>query len=66
MSDEDVGQTLTYSITSPGGFFYIKGNQLFKSLSIDYETAKAHVITVKVSDNGSPLSLSVRALPEIQ
>ena len=60
-SDEDVGQVLTYTITSASQFFKTKGNRLIVARLLDYESAKSHVITVKVSDDGSP-SLTVRIL----
>ena len=62
--DEDTGQRLSYRLTdSDGGRFSLKGAQLLKAKSTDYETKTAHSVVVSVTDNGSP-PLSVR-LPKL-
>ena len=59
-TDEDVGQVHSYRLTeSDGGRFSLKGAQLLKAKSTDYETKTAHFVNVSVTDNGSP-PLSVR------
>ena len=59
-TDEDSGQLLSYRLRdSDGGRFSLKGAQLLKAKSTDYETKAAHFVTVSVTDNGSP-PLSVR------
>ena len=59
-TDEDVGQVLSYRLTdNDGGRFSLKGAQLLKAKSTDYETKTAHFVNVSVTDNGSP-PLSVR------
>ncbi|PWW00622.1 Ca2+-binding RTX toxin-like protein, partial [Hoeflea marina] len=52
-TDEDVGDTHTYTITSdPSGHFAIVGNQLQVKTgqTLDYETAPSHSVTVQTTD----------------
>ena len=57
-TDEDRGQTLTYTLTdNAGGRFEIsKGNQVVRKASsgIDYETTHSYKLTVVVTDSGKP------------
>ena len=54
-SDEDVGDVLSYELLQDdNGGFEVRGNELFKARSTDYETKKSHNITVRVTDNGEP------------
>ena len=53
--DRNPKQTLTYTLVNDdGGRFQIVGKQLLKRLPANYEAKKAHTITVRVSDNGTP------------
>ena len=53
--DRNPKQTLTYTLLNDdGGRFQIVGKQLLKRLPANYEAKKAHTITVRVSDNGTP------------
>ncbi|XP_065840080.1 protocadherin Fat 4-like isoform X2 [Oscarella lobularis] len=65
--DEDTGQRLSYRLTdSDGGRFSLKGAQLLKAKSTDYETKTAHSVVVSVTDNGSPpLSISRKITIEV-
>ena len=60
-TDEDSGQSITYSLsTNPGNLFAIKGDKLITaSSSIDYETGKSYKIVIVATDGGTP-SKSVR------
>jgi len=49
-SDSD-GDTLTYTLVdSIGGLFAISGDELILNRPLDYEVAKQHVISIKVTD----------------
>ena len=53
-TDEDTGETFTYSITNdPSGHFEIVGNEvrIKAGQTIDYETATSHDITIEVTDS---------------
>ena len=60
--DEDKFDTHLYRmVTNSNGLFMLKGNQLLKSKSADYETNKKHTISVMATDNGTnpqPYSVS--------
>ena len=62
-TDEDAGQSITYSLsTNPGNLFAIKGNKLITdSSSIDYEADKSYKIVIVAKDGGTP-SQSVRPI----
>lgn len=52
------GQTVTYTLTEDdeGHFGVDSGGNLYKaSNKTNFETSKSHKITVKITDNGSPL-----------
>lgn len=55
-TDEDVGQTVTYSLSdSDGGRFAIKNNKYIVSAQdVNYETTVSHKIVVVATDSGSP------------
>ncbi|XP_062505201.1 protocadherin Fat 4-like isoform X3 [Corticium candelabrum] len=57
-TDEDWGQTLTYTLTdnATGRFAISKTNQVVRKTSsgIDYETTSSYKITVVVTDSGKP------------
>ena len=54
-SDEDTAQTHTLVLLDDdNGQFSLKGKQLVKAKSTDYETKTAHKVTVKVTDSGTP------------
>ncbi len=65
-NDPDIGQSLTYAITSGNetGVFEIDQSngdlRLSPGASLDYETRARYLLTVSVTDNGSP-SLSAAA-----
>ncbi len=53
-SDQDVGDTATYSLTNdPSGFFEIVGNEVRvkAEANIDYDITTSHEITVQVTDS---------------
>ena len=54
--DEDAGQTLTYTlINNDAGNFRLDGSaNLYKTRTSNYESQKAHLVVLQVSDNGSP------------
>ncbi|XP_065192577.1 cadherin-23-like [Sycon ciliatum] len=55
--DEDIGQKHTVTMTdTDNGQFKLSADSLsvLKAKPTDYETKKAHKITIKVTDNGSP------------
>lgn len=53
--DEDVRQTITYSLTDDdSGMFKIVNNELQKAKSANYETSTSHSVVVVAKDNGSP------------
>ena len=60
--DEDRFDTHLYRmVTNSNGLFMLKGNQLLKAKSADYETSKKHTISVMATDNGTnpqPYSVS--------
>nr|WP_312896992.1 peroxidase family protein [Microvirga soli] len=52
--DADAGDTFTYTLSGPAaGLFKISGDKLVvaERANLDYETAKSHDITIKVTDN---------------
>ncbi|KFG68273.1 peroxidase family protein [Microvirga sp. BSC39] len=52
--DKDAGDTFTYTLSGPSaGLFKIVGDKLVvaEGAKLDYETAKSHDITIKVTDN---------------
>ncbi|XP_065191306.1 protein dachsous-like isoform X1 [Sycon ciliatum] len=55
-SDEDIGQTVTYSIVDDdGGSFKVLQNKFIVAAKVaNFETKTSHHITVKATDNGSP------------
>ena len=54
-SDEDVGDVLSYELLQDdNGGFEVRGNELLKARSTDYEIKKSHNITARVTDNGEP------------
>ena len=51
-SDADPGDTFTYSlIANPGSLFAIDGNTLVVAAALNYETATAHSLTIRVKDS---------------
>ena len=60
--DEDKFDTHLYKmVTNSNGLFMLKGNQLLKAKSADYETSKKHTISIMATDNGTnpqPYSVS--------
>ena len=52
--DEDVGDVLSFELLQHNVGFEIRGNELLKARSANYETKKSHNITVLVTDNGEP------------
>lgn len=62
VSDEDAGQTITYSLRiNPGNLFTIKGSSLVTAkIGIDYESSTSYKIEVMATDSGQqPLSVRV-------
>ena len=56
-TDEDAGDTLTYKLLDDdNGQFTLKGNQLLKAKSTNYETKVSHVIKVEVTDGAKSVS----------
>ena len=57
-TDEDAGDTLTYKLLDDdNGQFTLKGNQLLKAKSTNYETKVSHVIKVEVTDGAKSVSI---------
>jgi len=51
-SDADPDDTFTYSlVANPGDLFAIEGNTLVVAAALDYETATAHSLTIRVKDS---------------
>ena len=55
-TDEDVGQTITYSLSnSDSGRFTVKSNKnIVSAQDVNYETKTSHTIVVVGTDSGSP------------
>ena len=55
-TDEDIGQTITFRLTNDdGGRFVLAGkNSIAKAKDTNYESSKAHRVTVEAEDNGNP------------
>lgn len=55
-TDEDIGQTITFRLTNDdGGRFVLAGNNsIAKAKDTNYESSKAHRVTVEAEDNGTP------------
>lgn len=63
-TDQD-GDALTYSLVSnPGNLFRIVGNELRTNAALDFETARSHTLTVRVSDGelSSQRNLTINVL----
>lgn len=70
VTDRNIDQTHTFALTnSAGNRFRINNNNLVVNGQLNYEAARSYMITVRVTDNGSPqlsaqFSLTIRILDE--
>ena len=55
-TDEDVGQNITFKLTNDdnGRFTMVRNSFIAKAKDTNYESSKAHRITVEARDNGNP------------
>ena len=55
-TDEDVGQNITFTLTDDdnGRFTLVRNSFIAKAKDTNYESSKAHRITVEAKDNGNP------------
>ena len=56
VTDEDAGQSITFRMTNDdNGRFALTGNSFIsKAKSVNYESSKAHKVTIEAEDNGNP------------
>ena len=70
VTDRNIDQTHTFTLTnSAGNRFRINNNNLVVNSQLNYEAARSYIITVRVTDNGSPqlsaqFSLTISILNE--